>query len=146
MIGKQQWELFNIFDNAVHWKAKVIIAGISHPLYSEFKLLPSGWFRALRASPIRRSLFPMPCRHWIQNQDQGIIWCNFYTSLYYLWYYVIFVIYPLLPVHLHYCIVCGMLWCVCVFYVLLLYFVCVWLHFTNWHTCSLFYSGLKVNK
>ena len=51
VISKSQKKLCNIFDSAVHRKAKHITADTSHPLHSEFELLLSGHrFRVPRTS------------------------------------------------------------------------------------------------
>ncbi len=42
IIGKPHKQLCNIFDRAVSRKAKKISGDTSHPLNSEFELLPSG--------------------------------------------------------------------------------------------------------
>lgn len=42
LIGKLQKQFSNVSDNAVHRKAKHIIADASHLVHSQFELLQSG--------------------------------------------------------------------------------------------------------
>jgi len=49
IIGESQLNLVDLYSNQLHHKASAIIGDCSHPLHSEFQLLPSGCqFAAIR--------------------------------------------------------------------------------------------------
>ncbi len=55
ILGKPQKQLSSLYDELIRSKAEKIISDSSHPLYSEFELLPSG--KRYRLPMVRKSLY-----------------------------------------------------------------------------------------